>query len=146
MRLFYALLISGDHCIGQTIQGRPERSCEAVLATIVAKVPHVALRVRVRDAEDLRCPNSDIVISDAGNRKPEHGQADNISLKGYGTDTEYTLRRLKRDAPESQDANSHLDPLMTLEVIPAADHFQTDVEVIVSLPASGQWLRGCGGQ
>lgn len=35
-----------------------------------------------------------------GNRKPEHGQADNISLKGYGTDTEYTLRRLKRDAPE----------------------------------------------
>ena len=43
-------------------------------------------------------------------------------------------------------ANSHLDPLMTLEVIPAADHFQIDVEVIVSLPASGQWLHGCGGQ
>ena len=49
---------------------------------------------------------------------------DNITSSKRGTDTEYTLRRLKRDAPESQDANSHLDPLMTLEVIPAADHFQ----------------------
>ena len=64
--------------------------------------------MRVRDAEDLRCPNSDIVISDAGNRKPEHGQADNISLKGYGTDTEYTLRRLKRDAPEFNCQNTDL--------------------------------------
>ena len=52
------------------------------------------------------------------------------SLKGCNTTftqrgtVEYTLRRLKRDAPESQDPNSDLDPLMTLEVIPAADHFQ----------------------
>ena len=82
-----------------------------------------------------------------GNRKPEHGQADNISLKGYGTDTEYTLRRLKRDAPEFAKVRIlTFDPLMTLEVIPAADHFQIDVEVIGSLPASGQWSRGCGGQ
>ena len=35
---------------------------------------------------------------------------------------------------------------MLVEVIPAADHFQIDVEVIVSLPACGQWLHGCGGQ
>ena len=34
----------------------------------------------------------------------------------------------------------------TLEVIPAADHFQIDVEVIVSLPTARQWLHGCGGQ
>ena len=57
-----------------------------------------------------------------------------------------SLRVRVRDAPELQGANSHLDPLMTLEVIPAADHFQIDVEVIGSLPASGQWLHGCGGQ
>ena len=71
---------------------------------------------------------------------------DNITSSKRGTDTEYTLRRLKRDAPELQDPNSDLDPLMMLEVIPAADHFQIDVEVIGSLPEGEQWSRGCGGQ
>ena len=59
------LLFLGDHCIGQTIQGRPERSCATGFA---------------------------------------------------------------------------------VEVIPVADHFQIDVEVIGSLPTSGQCLHGCGGQ
>ena len=43
-------------------------------------------------------------------------------------------------------AHSACECEMLVEVIPAADHFQIDVEVIGSLPASGQWLHGCGGQ
>ena len=37
-------------------------------------------------------------------------------------------------------AHSACECEMLVEVIPAADHFQIDVEVIGSLPASGQWL------
>ena len=78
-RVFRALVgNSGDHCIGQTIQGRPERSCATVFAYYSSQSSPRSLRVR--------------------------------------------------------DA--------ALEVIPAADHFQIDVEVNYSLPASGQWLHG----
>ena len=97
------LLISGDHSIGQTIQGRPERSCATVSSVEVIRLGEIAP-----------------LAKHGGNRKPEHGQGDNITLTQRGTDTEYTLRRLKRDT--------------------AANHFQIDVEVIGSLPASGQWL------
>ena len=75
-----------------------------------------------------------------GNGRKNESRVDNVNSMKGGNDTEYTLRRLKRYAPESQDANSHLDPLMTVGSHPAADHFQIDVEVIGSLPASGQWL------
>ena len=115
-----------------------------MLSTIVDKLP-ISLRVRVRVA-GLGEIAPLAKHGEIGNGRKNESRGDNITSIHRGTDTEYTLRRLKRDAPELQDANSHLDPLMTLEVIPAADHFQLDVEVIGSLPASGQWLHGCGGQ